>query len=404
MTISTAAGPPVTGSDDNGRAPTSPDVLWYINPTDGEAPWEPTQRYEPTFERLRHQARTLDRLGYWGALTTAREPISLVADTENLRFLIPVYPGVKPPVLMAEEAQVFDQYSGGRLLINQVNGADPVLHRYGRFHSKAERYRLSAEYWRQVKRLYLDDAEAYDGEFFTYGPQYKPSIPGPRQPDGLPIWGTGASPEGIDHAVDVLDVYLSFMSEPSSLAGLFNRVRAAAAAKGRTLRFGVLASVIVRDTDEAAWERFEWQLAQTRPETVLATADRNLRSFGYPGLDEITSDDPQVQARIDALRAGRIPTRAELQFAPNMAAGLTTWTAAEPPFDIAGKGTGTYFVGSAENVAATMRSVAEQAGIDVWILSAWPLAREAEIAAELLLPQLREQHSTSGAGHRETRR
>ena len=371
-----------------------PDVLWYINPTDGDVPWEPEHRFAPTFDALRHQARTLDRLGFYGALTTAREAISLVGDTEALRFLIPEYPGVKPPVLMAEEAQVFDQYSGGRLIYNQVNGADPVLHRYGRFESKADRYRMSAEFWTQVKRLYLDDTEAFQGEFFSYGPRYKPAVPGPRQPGGIQVWGTGASTEGIAHAAEVLDVYLSFMSEPGSLTTLFDRVRTAAAERGRSLRFGVLASVIVRETEEQAWERFSEQLAHTRPGTVLATADRNLRSFGYPGLDEITSENPQVQGRIDALRAGRIPDRELLEFAPNMAAGLTTWTAAEPPFDIAGKGTGTYFVGSAENVAAAMSSVAARAGIDIWILSGWPLAREAEITAELLLPLLATDRST----------
>lgn len=366
----------------------APEVFWYINPTDGDVPWEPSLRTEPTFEVIRHQARTLDRLGYGGALTTAREPIALVPETENLRFLIPVYPGVKPPAMLAEEAQVFDQYSGGRLIFNQVNGADAVLARYGQYASKAQRYRLSAEYWTQVKRLYADATDAHDGEFFSYGPRYKPAIPGPRQPGGIEVWGTGASPEGIAHAAEVLDVYLSFMSAPADLSTLFARVRDAAAGRGRSLRFGVLASVIVRETDEQAWERFSDQLSRTRPETVLATADRNLRSFGFPGLDEITSPDPQVQGRIDALRAGRIPGRDLLEFAPSMAAGLTTWTAAEPPFDIAGKGTGTYFVGSAENVARAMNTVAAQAGIDIWILSGWPLAAEAEIAADLLLPLL----------------
>lgn len=364
-------------------------VLWYINPTDGEVPWEPSGRVEPTFDVIRHQARTLERLGFYGALTTAREPISLIGDTEQLRFLIPCYPGVKPPTLMAEEAQVFDQYSGGRLIINQVNGADPVLHRYGQFASKADRYRLSAEYWGQVKKLYLDEAEAYEGEFFRYAQRYKPAIPGVRQEGGLQVWGTGASPEGIWHAAEVLDVYLSFMSEPDSLTALFERVRTATALRGRSMRFGVLASVIVRETEEAAWAKFESQLARTRPETVLATADRNLKSFGFPGLAEISSEDRLVQGRIEALRDGRIPGRELLEFAPNMAAGLTTWTAAEPPFDIAGKGTGTYFVGSAENVARQMNEVAAQAGIDIWILSGWPLAEEAEIAAELLLPRLR---------------
>jgi alkanesulfonate monooxygenase len=167
---------------------------------------------------------------------------------------------------------------------------------------------------------------------------------------------------------------------------------------GRDLQFGVLASVIVRETEQEAWDHFEWQLANTSPDAVLTTADRNLRSFGFPPLAEITSPDPQVQSRIDALRAGRLPTRSDLEFAPNMAAGLTTWTGAEPPFDIAGKGTGTYLVGSAENVAARMREMAEIAGIDYWLLSGWPLVTEAKITAELLFPQLGFESPLSGAG------
>ncbi|MGX7724477.1 LLM class flavin-dependent oxidoreductase [Rhodococcus rhodochrous] len=366
----------------------TPDILWYIGAVDGEVPWDPRHRYPSTFEALREQARVLDRLGYYGALTTAREPISLIGDTEHLRFLVPEYPGIKPPALLAEQAQVFDHYSGGRLIYNQVNGADPVLARYGRFHSKQERYAVSEEYWTLFRKLYLDDTEEYHGRYFDFGPRYKPAIGGPRQPGGVPVWGTGASPEGIDHAAAVLDAYLTFMGPAADMGRLFDRVRAATAGRGRTMRFGVLASVIVRETEDEAWDRFEWQLAQTDPESVLATVDRNLTSFHFPPLAELTSDDPQVTERIEALRAGRLPTRSELEFAPNMAAGLTIWTAAEPPFDIAGKGTGNYLVGSADNVAARIREMSADLGIDIWILSGWPSAREAEITAELLFPRL----------------
>lgn len=369
-------------------SPVAPHVLWYIGAVDGEVPWDPRHAEVATFDDLRRQAQNLDRLGYYGALTTAREPIALIGATERLRFVIPEYPGVKPPALLAEQAQVFDNYSGGRLIFNQVNGADPVLARYGRYESKDQRYELSKEYWRQVRSLYLDDTEPFDGDYLSYGRRHKPAIAGTRQPGGVPVWGTGASPAGIDHATAVLDVYLSFMGSPQTTADLFGRVRAAASDAGRELRFGVLASVIVRETEDEAWERFEWQLANTSPDAVLATADRNLRSFGFPPLDEITSSDQQVQARIDALRAGRLPTRDELQFGPNMVAGLTTWTSAEPPFDIAGKGTGNYLVGSAENVATRIREMSELAGIDYWILSGWPLIGEAQITADLLFPLL----------------
>ena len=368
--------------------PSTPDILWYIGANDGEVPWDRRHRFEPSFAALREQARTLDRLGFHGALTTAREAISLVADTERLRFVVPEYPGVKPPVLLAEEAQVFDQYSGGRLIYNQVNGADPVLARYGSFHSKAERYAVSEEYWKLVRRLYLDDTDGYEGTYFGYGPRYKPAIAGPRQPSGVPVWGTGASAEGIAHAAQVLDAYLMFMSPESAMDALFTKVRKASADAGREMRFGVLASVVVRETEDAAWERFEWQLSQTSPESVLATADRNLSSFGFPPLADLTSEDRQVQARIDALRAGRLPTRAELEYAPNMAAGLTTWTGAEPPFDVAGKGTGNYLVGSADQVADRILGMSENLGIDIWILSGWPLIDEAKYVADLLFPRL----------------
>lgn len=94
-------------------SPVAPHVLWYIGAVDGEVPWDPRHAEVATFDDLRRQAQNLDRLGYYGALTTAREPIALIRATERLRFVIPEYPGVKPPALLAEQAQVFDNYSGG---------------------------------------------------------------------------------------------------------------------------------------------------------------------------------------------------------------------------------------------------------------------------------------------------
>ncbi|MBO0676528.1 LLM class flavin-dependent oxidoreductase [Mycolicibacterium sp. S2-37] len=362
--------------------------MWYINGADGDVPWQPERRVPPSLSHLRSVAAALDGLGYFGALSTARETIALVGDTERLRFMIPEYPGVKPPALLAEEAQVFDHYSGGRLIYNQVNGADPVLARYGRFAPKAARYAESAEYWKTVRRLYLDDPAAFEGEHFRFGPRYKPPIAGPRQEGGVPVWGTGASPEGIRHAVEVLDIYLSFLAEPASLSQTFGTMRDAATAAGRSIPVGVLASVIVRDTDAEAWQHFEWQLSQTDPAEIVRLADRNLRSFGFGPLAQMSSADPQVQSRIDSLRAGRIPGREQLEFAPGLAAGLTTWTSGEPPFDIAGKGSGNYLIGSPETVASLITDLSAQLDIDTWILSGWPLAAEAERFARQVVPLL----------------
>ena len=51
----------------------APDLLWYIGTNDGEAPWDPRHRWPASFASVRAQARALEELGYYGALTTARE-------------------------------------------------------------------------------------------------------------------------------------------------------------------------------------------------------------------------------------------------------------------------------------------------------------------------------------------
>ena len=71
-------------------------IMWYINGADGDVPWQPERRSPPSLAHLRNLAATLDRLGYFGALSTARETIALIGDTQRLRFMIPEYPGVKP--------------------------------------------------------------------------------------------------------------------------------------------------------------------------------------------------------------------------------------------------------------------------------------------------------------------
>jgi alkanesulfonate monooxygenase len=96
------------------------------------------------------------------------------------------------------------------------------------------------------------------------------------------------------------------------------------------------------------------------------------------------SDDPALQARIEALSGGRLPTLEELQIAPLMYAGMTSWSTV----DLVGARIATDLVGSAEQVAAKLRELQSTLRLDTFILSGWPLIREAEYAADLLLALL----------------
>jgi alkanesulfonate monooxygenase len=365
-------------------------VLWQINATDGETPWLPETRYPANFEKLTTLAARLDELGYFGALTTAREAIALVSSTTNLRFLVPEYPGVKPAALLAEEAQVFDAYSGGRLIYNQINGRDPILERYGVNLDHDTRYHYSEEYWTQFKKLYADDHAGFSGEHFSYGPQFKPDHFGPRQTPHTPVWGSGQSAAGLAHAGRVLDAYLFFLADPAAALEQIQTVKSVAAEAGRTIKIGALSSIIVRETEEEAWAEFERRIASTPIEPVIAQADRFVQSFNGAPLAELTNADPQIQARIDALNAGRFPTLEELRFAPAQASGI--WPVAEPAFDILGRGSSSYLVGSAETVAARIHEISDELGIDIWIFQSWPLIQEAEYVAKLLFPLLERFH------------
>jgi hypothetical protein len=41
---------------------------------------------------------------------------------QKISFLIPIHLGTCQPALLVQQAQTFDEVSGGRLLFNQVNG------------------------------------------------------------------------------------------------------------------------------------------------------------------------------------------------------------------------------------------------------------------------------------------
>lgn len=370
-------------------------ILWYLRHNDGPYPWKPEGAYEPDHARVVNLARTVDRLGFYGALTVGESPFveisTLVPVTTRMRFLIPIYPGVYPPALLVKHAQTFDELSGGRLLFNQVNGTDSILPQYGIFQSGAERYEISAEYWRLFKQLYAGEIAEYDGKFFRFGAPPHPrtlaaSKPRLVQYPHTPVWGSGASPGGIRHAGEVLDTYLTYLHDPVKLGRQIAAAREVAASFGRTLRVGTLANIIVRETDEEAWDHARWLLEQTGADTIVKQIDARLkyREFDPRGFAGLNSDDPRIQRRIDALRAGRLPDVRELESAPNIWSGPASWSAV----DILDKGWGAWLVGSAQSVAERMKALQRDLGIDVFILAGWPLTEEAERVASLLLPLL----------------
>lgn len=370
---------------------------WYVSPVDGPYPWKAEGRAPASHKAIVSLAKTIDETPFVGALfgtyghdvwTTAS---SLIPVTEKMRFLIPIYPGITSARLLAQQALTFDDYSGGRLSLNLVNGTDTVLEQYGLHVEHDARYMLSAEYWKAFKKLYTGEAVRIENQYFKVsrdreieGPTSLPVLP--RQLPYPPIYGAGASPAGIAHAVEVVDTYLGFLNRPDRLKAQFSAAQAAAAARGKRFRTGVALWVIVRETEQEALDHLHWLLKATGAEWIRDNLNKELKRLtGKLGqLATLSSEDPQLQRRIDALRANRVPDIDDLRLGQHLYTGPTPPSA----LDVIGTGRGTYIVGNPQQVADTFNDLQQSVGLDVFILQAYPLEQEARRVAELVLPLL----------------
>ena len=149
-------------------------VLWFL-PTHGDS------RYLGTAEGgravnlpyLRQIAQAADSLGYYGVLLpTGRScedswvvAAALASQTEKLRFLVAVRPGLQSPTLAARMTATLDRLSGGRLLINVVTGGDPVENAGDGIHlSHAERYEVTQEFLTVYKALLAGETVDFHGK------------------------------------------------------------------------------------------------------------------------------------------------------------------------------------------------------------------------------------------------
>ena len=144
-------------------------------------------------------------------------------------------------------------------------------------------------------------------------------------------------------------------------------MRDSATRHGRKLRFGIRLHVIVRETEEEAWndaDRLIGYLTDEIVETAQATLARQ---------------DSMGQRRMLELQKGnnRRRTREALEISPNLWAGV----------GLVRGGAGTALVGSADAVASRILEY-HQLGIDTFILSGYPHLEEAYQVAELLFPRL----------------
>ncbi|QDY41539.1 FMNH2-dependent alkanesulfonate monooxygenase [Candidatus Pantoea soli] len=345
-------------------------VFWFL-PTHGDGHYLGTAEGARPVDHgyLQQVAQAADRLGFGGVLIpTGRScedawlvAASLIPVTQRLRFLVALRPGVISPTQAARQAATLDRLSNGRALFNLVTGGDPEeLAGDGVFLDHRERYAESAEFTRVWRRVTEGETVDYDGRYVKVRGarlMFKP-VQQPRPP----LWFGGSSDAAQDLAAEQVDVYLTWGEPPALVQEKIAQVRAKAAAHGRTVRFGIRLHVIVRETNEEAWQAADRLIAYLDDATIAKAQAAFART------------DSVGQQRMAALHGGR---RDRLEISPNLWAGV----------GLVRGGAGTALVGDGPTVAARMREY-QELGIETFILSGYPHLEEAYRVGELLFPHL----------------
>ncbi len=354
----------------------SANVLWFL-PTHGEGRYLGTQigGRQVDLRYLRQIAQAADDLGYFGVLLpTGRscEDSWIVASavapqTERLRYLVAVRPGLQSPTVAARMTATLDRVTNGRLLINVVTGGDPAENKGdGIFLSHDERYEVTREFLTVYRGLLAGEPVNFHGKHITV--EDGRLLFQPVQQPHPPLYFGGSSEAGIAVAADIVDKYLTWGEPPQAVAQKVKGVAAAAAARGRKLSFGIRLHVIVRETNEQAWAAAN-ELIKYVDDDAIAKAQA---AFGR--MDSVG------QRRMTELHGGR---RDKLEVSPNLWAGV----------GLVRGGAGTALVGDPQTVAARIKEYMA-VGVDTFILSGYPHLEEAYRFAELVFPLLPLNHAT----------
>ena len=346
------------------------DIHWFI-PTHGDGRYLGTARggRAITLDYLKQLAAAIDHLGYAGALLPTGKSCedawiiasALVSATKQMKFLVAMRPGVTSPAAAARMAATCDRLSNGRLLINVVTGGDPTeLAGDGIHLPKHERYELTDEFltvWRQIMQ---GQTTTFEGKHLSVK-NAKLLFP-PVQNPHPPLYFGGSSAIAKEIAAKHVNLYLTWGEPPAQVAEKIAEVRKLAGAQGRSLRFGIRLHVIVRESNQEAWDAAN-NLIRYLDDEMIAGAQLAL-----------SKADSEGQRRMVELHGG---SRDQLEISPNLWAGI----------GLVRGGAGTALVGDADTVVARIQEYIDL-GIDTFIFSGYPHLEEAYRFAELVFPKL----------------
>jgi alkanesulfonate monooxygenase len=293
--------------------------------------------------------------GYALGIDTIAFAAGIAPLLRSIKLLAAIRCGEMWPPQQARQLGTLDQMLAGRLSVNIISSDLP-----GESLPSGPRYRRTLEYMRILRTLLEGRAVDFDGEF------YKLSLPPPRilrNPAPAPLFYFGGlSEDARETAAQGADVYLMWPDRMSAVGEIIGDMRARAARQGRTLRFGYRVHVIVRETETEARAAARALLSHLDPTVGDSIRNKSLDSQSFGVIK-------QVQLRDSADDDGYAEEH--------------LWTG----IGRARSGCGAAIVGDPDQVLGKLRAY-QAAGIEAFILSGYPHARECDLFARHVLPKL----------------
>jgi FMNH2-dependent dimethyl sulfone monooxygenase len=259
-------------------------AYWVPNVSGGLVISKIEQRTSWDIDYNKKLARLAENNGFDYALSQIRftagygaefqhEPVAfshaLLAATERIKVIAALLPGPWNPVLAAKQLATIDQLSGGRVAVNVVSGwfkgefnaiGEPWL-------EHDERYRRSEEFIRALKGIWAEDNFTFKGDFYRFSNYTLKPKPLQGQPE---IFQGGSSRAARDMASRVSDWYFTNGNTLDGIQRQIQDIHEKAAKNQHSVKIGVNAFIIARDTEEEARAVLAEIIEKADPEAVNA--------------------------------------------------------------------------------------------------------------------------------------
>jgi alkanesulfonate monooxygenase len=301
--------------------------------------------------------------GYQLGLDTTAFAAAVATQVKRIKLLWATRMGEDWPPQLARRIATLDRIlgpnaegTGGRLNVNIISSNMP-----GEKIESGPRYARATEIMKIVRTLLNGESLDFQGEFYNL--KLDPPRITTNSGQCPAFYFGGLSHEARECAAEAADVYLMWPDTMDKVRETVTDMKVRAAAKGRSLKFGYRAHVIVRETEDEARAYADRLLSKLDDETGRAIREKSLdaKNFGVQRQQELrgaADGDGFVEENL--------------------------WTG----ISRARSGCGAAIVGTPDQVIAKLRAY-QDAGMEAFILSGYPHVNECDMFARYVLPQLK---------------